>query len=62
MDMAAFTSDLLIRKLNTNCTLNVRIKITRQFRLRLKAAFFLIHLAAKLLGCGIKIQGESNGR
>jgi hypothetical protein len=60
--MAALNSDLLIRKLNANCALNVRIKVTRQFKLRLKAAVFLIRLAAMLLGCGIKIQGEQNGR
>ena len=39
-------------------TLNVRIRVARIFRVRLFVAVALIRLAARVLGCAVKIKEE----
>ena len=47
-----------INRLTKNTTLNVKIKTTKQLRLRVVLAMFLLRMAARTLGCGIKIETE----
>lgn len=51
--MAELIAD--IKKLSKNFTLIVTIHETRQWKLRKAFATLLIKLAAKILGCGIRI-------
>ena len=39
-------------------TLEVTIKIPRQFRFRMAIAVFLIRLAARILGCKLALEAE----
>ena len=50
--------DLNVRRLCPGVTLNVRFKITRQLKVRLFVAGRLIRLAALVLGCRVKFEGE----
>lgn len=44
-----------IKRLDQDFTLTVDIKIARQFKIRLALARSLIVLAARILGCGLKV-------
>lgn len=48
-----------LNKLNDRMRLDIRIKLSKQFRLRFKAATLLFRLGAKILGCAITIKTES---
>lgn len=45
-----------IKKLNHNTTMNIKVKVTRQFRIRTKIAVVLFKVAAFVLGCGVEIE------
>jgi len=51
-------NDIAIRKMNKNVTLSVKIKFTRELKLRLWIATKLMNLAAIILGCGFDIETE----
>ena len=48
-----------ITKLNEKSVLTAKIKITNRFILRVKAATFLIKMAAWALGCGVDIRFDN---
>jgi len=48
-----------MNRLSKNFTLSVTMVLTRQFRVRIAIALFLIKLAAEILGCGIEIEQEA---
>lgn len=50
--------DVVVNKLNKNHTVTVRVKISKQFRMRIAIASALIKAAAFVLGCGIEISNE----
>jgi len=54
--MASVNSTVSINKLNKDVTLNVTIKTTAQFRLRMWLGTRLITLAGWVMGCNIFIE------
>ena len=50
--MSATAHTYKLRKL-TGVTLSINFKVTREFKLRLAVARFLITLASWVLGCGV---------
>lgn len=50
-----------LRKFNTTDTLIVTMHVTREFRLRVKLATWLIVLAGHILGMGVKVDVDSEG-
>jgi hypothetical protein len=48
--------DMTINKLNHNFIATVKVKITKEFHIRMKIAAFLFWLGAQVLGCKIKIE------
>lgn len=48
-----------LKKFSKDTTLKVEVHITRQFKIRVAIASFLIRMAARVLGCGIVINGKS---
>jgi len=51
----AEASVVKIRKLNKSNTINVRVEITKGFKIRIMLAIGLIKIAGWVLGCGIHI-------
>ncbi len=47
-----------VRKLNKNYTLNVSVKITREFKMRMRLASYLWRLSAWILDCGIEFDWD----
>ncbi len=57
-DLSGYQHDINFRKFDHSVTLNVRLKLTREFYIRKWIAQHLIILAALVLGCGIEIEDE----
>lgn len=51
--------ELKINKLDNNCFMTVKIKITKQFKFRVFLATRFIKIAAWLLGCNIEIMNDA---
>ena len=47
---------ITLRRLNRDYTLQVRLIVTREWRLRLQIARFLMRICAHILCCGIHFQ------
>jgi len=56
MANATVNRTMYVRHLDQRHTLNVEVKITREFKFRLAVAKVLIMCAAYILGCGIDIK------
>jgi len=52
--------DYKMRKLNENLTLDVQIRLTREFKMRMWLARMLLNMARKVLGCGLKTDIQVN--
>jgi hypothetical protein len=50
--------DLAFKKLDHTTTLKVKIKATKQLKIRVVLAMFFIRMAARSLGCGINIETD----
>ena len=55
----ASIADFDVKKLDHRTTLKIKVKATRQLKIRVKIAMFLMKTAARILGCGIKIETDS---
>lgn len=51
--------EAIIDKLDKQTTLNVNLKVTKQFYFRLWVAKKLIELAAHILNCGVQIETKN---
>lgn len=58
----ASIADYKINRLTKNTTLTVKIKTTRQLKVRVVLAMFLLRMAARTLGCGIEITTDEKPR
>lgn len=50
-------ANLALRKLSNRHTLHIKIKVTKEFKIRTWVATQLLTLTALILGCGIDIEG-----
>jgi hypothetical protein len=56
--MMATMPDLTFKKLDHDSILKVKITATNQLKIRVVLAQFFIRMAARSLGCGIKIETD----
>jgi len=49
-----------VDKLTKDVTMTVIVKTSKQFRLRLAIALFLIRMATKVIGCRLEVEEASN--
>ena len=48
-----------IRKLNKSCTMTVTLNTTREFKIRIFIAKVLLKVTGLVLGCGIRVNEQS---
>jgi len=59
--MATSKSEYAIRRLPREVTMDVKVHLTREMRLRLWLAARLLRLAASILGCEIRFSEDTTG-
>ena len=50
------SANLELRKLSNKTTIHIKIKVTREFKIRTWVAIQLLKLTALILGCGIEFE------
>ena len=49
---------LKIKKLDSSCVMNVRMKVTQRFKARVFIAILLLKIASWILGCGLDVKKD----
>lgn len=57
--MPKLSHDIPVRKLDKTCVMEIHVKLTKEFKVRMFMAVRLFKLAAWVIGCGVRFK-ETN--